>query len=152
MFGTSAPAVPASDAAPRELLPDDDILALFKVDGDSASGALDSASEVIPEHDPLRMFEPGAAPAPIEAPAPAVNDDILGLFSAGESQPGELGAEVRAGEGRPARHVRGAAADRFPSARRRPRRRLPQEAGASEPDILDLFGVLPAKPEGKEAK
>ena len=28
---------------------------------------------------------------------------------------------------------------------------LPQEAG-SEPDILDMFGVVPAKPEGKEAK
>jgi hypothetical protein len=26
------------------------------------------------------------------------------------------------------------------------------EAGPAEPDILDMFGVPPAKPEGKEAK
>ena len=152
MFGTPAPAAPASNpAAPRELLPDDDILALFKVGGDSASGALDQPGEVIPEHDVLGLFESGrrarslakrrhrpgtttssvcSAPAirrPGEfgAEAAPANDDLLGLFEVPPQTP--------------------------PSARRRPRRQNPQD-GATEPDILDMFGVSPAKPEGKEAK
>ena len=148
LFGRPA-AAPASDAAPRELLPDDDILALFKVDGDSASGALDSPSEVIPEHDPLRMFEPGAAPAPLEAPAPVVNDDILAMFSAGEAQPSELGAEVL-----PASDPLGMfemPPETVPFAET-PAAPLPPQEAASEPDILDMFGVVPAKPQGKEAK
>jgi type VI secretion system protein ImpM len=147
LFGRPA-AAPVSDTSPRELLPDDDILALFKVGGDSAAGGLESPSEMIPEHDPLRMFEAGAAPAPPEATTPLVNDDILAMFSAGEAQPSEPGADASVSdplgmfEVPPETRPFGASQAAPP---------LPQEAG-SEPDILDMFGVVPEKPEGKEAK
>ena len=151
MFGTPAPAAPAGNpAAGRELLPDDDILALFKVGGDSASGALDQPGEVIPEHDVLGLFEPGAGSIPAEAPAQARNDDILSLFSAGETQPNEFSAEPAPAnddllglfEVPPQTPPFGEA----PAAPQNP------QAGTTEPDILDMFGVPPAKPEGKEAK
>ena len=151
MFGTPAPAAPASDPpAPRELLPDDDILALFKVGGDSASGALDPPGEVIPEHDVLGLFAPAAEPHPGRTRAGADDDDILAMFSAGDSQAGELG-----GRAAPANDdllglfevpPQTAPFGEAPAAPRSP------QDGATEPDILDMFGVPPAKPEGKEAK
>jgi hypothetical protein len=151
MFGSAAPIAPASDPAPRELLPDDDILALFKVEGDSASGALDSPpGEIIPEHDVLGLFAPGGEPTPGDPPSQTGNDDILSMFSAGDSQAGELGAEAAPAkddllglfEVPPETVPFGEA----PAAPRSP------EGGPAEPDILDMFGVPPAKPEDKEAK
>ena len=147
LFGHPA-AAPASETAPPELLPDDDILALFKVGGESAAGALDSPSEVIPEHDPLRMFEPGAPPAPTEAPAAAVNDDILAMFSAPDAQPSEFDAVVPPSSDPLGLFAVPPETAPFGEAPAAP---LPPDAG-SEPDILDLFGVVPAKPDGKEAK
>jgi len=150
MFGSPAPAAPATDSAPRELLPDDDILALFRAGGDSASGALDPPGEVIPEHDVLGLFAPGGEPAPAGPPSQTGNDDILGLFSAGDSQAGELGPE-----GAPAKDdllglfevaPQTAPFGEAPAAPGQP------EGGTTEPDILDMFGIPPAKPPGKEAK
>jgi hypothetical protein len=146
----AAPAAPASDPAPRELLPDDeDILSLFKVGGDSSSGAPGPPGEMIPERDPLRMFEPGAAPAPSQAPAPPANDDILAMFSAGDAPPSEFGAELP-----PANDPLGmydVPPPTLPLGEAPAASPQPQEA-KGEPDILDMFGVVPAKPDGKEAK
>ena len=149
LFGRPAVAPPGSDAAPRELLPDDDILALFKVGGDSASGALEPPGEVIPEHDPLRMFEAGAPPALPQGPAPAVNDDILAMFSASEAPPNEFGADAS-----PASDPLGmfeVPPETPPFGETQAAPPLPQET-RGQPDILDMFGVTPEKPEGKEAK
>ena len=152
MFGTPAPTAPASPPpAPRELIPDDDILALFKVGGDSASGALDQPGEVIPEHDVLGLFAPRGEPIPVEpAPAQTRDDDILGLFSAGDSQAGELGAEaVPANDDLLGLFEVPPQTPPFGEAPAAPPN--PQD-GTTEPDILDMFGVSPTKPEGKEAK
>ena len=142
--------MPASESAARELLPDDDILALFKVGGDSASGPLDQPGEVIPGHDVLGLFAPGSAPAPVDPPGQPRDDDILGLFNAADSQAGELGAEVVPAKDDPLGLFEVAPQTvpfgEAPLAPRSP------EGGPAEPDILDLFGVPPAKPEGKEAK
>ena len=152
MFGTPAPAAPAGDpAAARELLPDDDILALFKVGGDSASGALDQPGEVIPEHDVLGLFAPGSGPDPGRPPG----------ADPGRRHPGPVQRRRFAGRAssapRPRRrtttssgcsrfHRRPLPFGEAPAAPRSP------QAGTTEPDILDMFGVPPAKPEGKEAK
>jgi len=150
MFGSPTPAAPASKAAPRELLPDDDILALFQAGGDSASGALDRPGEIIPEHDVLGLFAPAGEPAPGDPLPPAGNDDILGLFSANDSQAGELGPE-----GAPAKDDPLGLFEVSPETvpfGETPAAPGQQDAGPTGPDILDLFGVPPAKPEGKEAK
>jgi hypothetical protein len=52
-----------------------------------------------------------------------------------------------AGDGRAARSVRGST-ETVPFGEAPG----PQDAGPTEPDILDMFGVPPVKPEGKEAK
>ena len=72
------------------------------------------------------------------------------MFSAGDSQAGELGAEAAPANDDLLGHVRGSAAN--PSLRRGAGRAATPQDGATEPDILDMFGVPPAKPEGKEAK
>lgn len=149
LFGAPPPAAPPSDSAPRELLPDDDILALFKVGSDSSPGQLASPGEVIPEHDPLRMFEPGATPAPSEAPAPAAKDDILAMFSGGEAQASEFGAELPPTHDPLGLYEAPPQTTSFGDAQAAPP--APRE-GPAEPDILDMFGVVPAKPDGKEAK
>ena len=126
MFGSPAPAAPPADPPPRELLPDDDILALFQVGGDSASGALEAPGEIIPEHDVLGLFGAGDSQAGELAGAGApAKDDLLGLFEA--SSPAVPFGEPSAAPGHP-------------------------DAGSTEPDILDMFGIPPAKPDGKEAK
>lgn len=167
MFGSAAPApVPApvvlADAAPppRELLPDDDILALYQVGGDSFAGALFPPSAVIPEHDVLGLYAPAAEPqsaaAPLPSPAqqeaPPRDDDILAMFSATDSQAGEL-----AGEALPARDELLGMFEVPPQTvpfgeAPAPHPPGPAIGGNGEPDILDMFGVPPAKAEGKEAK
>jgi hypothetical protein len=150
LFGHAAPAAPASDAAPRELLPDDeDILSLFKVGGDSASGALGPPGEIVPEPDPLRMFEPVTTPPSTEASPPPAKDDILAMFDAGDSPPSEFGAELPPPNDPLGMYDVPPQTPPFgeaPASSPQPR----QDTG--EPDILDMFGVVPAKPEGKEAK
>jgi len=150
MFGNPAPAAPAADSAAHALLPDDDILALFKVGGDSASGPLDQPGEVIPEHDVLGLFAPGGGPASAGPPAPTRDDDILGLFNAGDSQAGALGVEAVPAKDDPLGLFE-VAPETVPFGEAPVVPRIP-EAGPAEPDILDMFGVAPAKPEGKEAK
>ncbi|MEO5881827.1 MAG: type VI secretion system-associated protein TagF [Caldimonas sp.] len=128
MFGSPSPAALAGDSAPRELLPDDDILALFKVVGNSPSDALDPVlDEVIPEDAVIGLFAPGAerTPSELDAEAMPANDDLLGLF-----------------EVPPETIPFGEASAAAPS----------QDGTMAEPDILDMFGIAPAKPEGKEAK
>jgi len=152
MFGSPAPAAAASDSPPRELLPDDDILSLFKVGGDSAPGALDRPAEIIPEHDVLGLFAPpGAEPAPGDPPPQTGNEDILGMFGAADSQAGELGT----GGVAPAKDdLLGMfeAAPQTPPFGEAPAAPGQPGSGTPEPDILDMFGIPPAKPEGKEAK
>jgi len=150
LFGTPAPAVPASESAARGLLPDDDILALFKVGGDSASGPLDQPGEVIPGHDVLGLFAPGSGPASVDPPVQTRDDDILGLFNAGDSQAGELGGEVAPAKDDPLGLFE-VAPETVPFGEA-PVASPSPEAGPAGPDILDMFGVPPAKPEGKEAK
>ena len=99
----------------------------------------------------LGLFAPGCRTGCGRSPGQPGNDDILAMFSAGEAQAGELGAEVAAGEGDPLGLFEVAAGNGRPSARRPWRRQAAEEAAAG-PDILDMFGVPPAKPEGKEAK
>jgi hypothetical protein len=150
MFGSPVPAASARDSTPGELLPDDDILALFKVDGDSAPGVLEQPGEAVPEHDVLGLFTPASEPASGDQGTKTANDDILGLFSAGDSQPGELGGEAAPAKDDPLGLFE--VAPQTAPFGQTPVLPDPQEAGASEPDILDMFGIPPAKPEGKEAK
>lgn len=150
LFGVPVPAPPAIDSAPRELLPDDDILALFKVGGDPAASALETPAEVLPEHDVLGLFAAGAEAPPIEPQVQAKDDDILALFSAGDPPSGELGADA------------GPAKDDLLGLFEVPPETVPfgedppvppgSQDVPTGPDILDMFGVAPAKPEGKEAK
>jgi len=77
------------------------------------------------------------------------NDDILAMFSAGEAQPSALDAAVP-----PASDPLGmfqVPPSTAPLGKTEAAPSLPPDAG-SEPDILDMFGVVPAKPDGKEAK
>ena len=151
LFGVPASAAPAGEpAAARELLPDDDILALFEVGGDSAAGAPEAPDEVIPEHDVLGLFAAGAEAPPIEPGAAAKDDDILALFSAGDTPFSDLGAGAAPAKDDllglfevPPQTVPFGEAPAEPPG--------PQD-GTAGPDILDLFGVAPAKPDGKEAK
>jgi hypothetical protein len=152
------------DALPREILPDDDILALYKVDGDSSSGALFPPGEVIPESDAFALFAPAPAPAGAYAPAaepvpeatppaPPRDDDILAMFAATDSQAGELAGEAPP----PKDDLLGMfevppEAVPFGEAPVQPPPAPAPNGGSGEPDILDMFGIAPAKPEGKEAK
>jgi len=136
---------------PRELLPDDDILQLFKVGAEPAAADAASPGEVIPEHDVLGLFGPAADPPPGEAAAAAKDDDILAMFSAGESVPGEVGRE-----GAPAKDdllgLFEVPPDTVPFGEPLPAAAPNPEGGAGEPDILDMFGVPPAKSKDEEAK
>lgn len=150
LFGVAPAAAAPSDPVPRERLPDDDILALFKVDGDSAAGTLEPAGEVIPEHDVLGLFGSAPEQAPIETPAAAKDDDILALFSAADVPSGALDADAAPVKDDllglfevPPETVPFGEAQVAPPG---------LQEGAAGPDILDLFGVASAKPEGKEEK
>ena len=158
LFGGLSPSVPPQDAAPRELLPDDDILALFQVGGDSTSGLLDPPPETLPEPSlpaphsisPATEAIPGEAPA--VPPALIPDDDILALFSATDSQAGELAGEappvkdelLGMFEVPPETVPFGDPLAQAPSG--------PLDGRTAEPDILDMFGIPPVPPEGKEAK
>jgi hypothetical protein len=109
--------------------------------------------EVIPGHDVLGLFAPGGEPAPGDPPAQTRDDDILGLFNAGDSQAGQLGAEAAPAKDDPLGLFEVAPeTPPFGEAPVAPVAPQSPEGGPAEPDILDLFGVPPAKPEGKEAK
>ena len=159
--GPAPTAPPAEPSPPRELLPDDDILALFKVGGDPASGPLDAPAAAIPEQDVLGLYAPATAPAPAPdasaeqapagAPARIPDDDILALFSATDSHAGEL-----AGEPPPAKDellgMFEVPPETLPFGEAPPAAASPRHGDAGAPDILDMFGIPPAKQEGKEAK
>ena len=72
------------------------------------------------------------------------------MFSAGDSQAGELGAEAAP----PNDDLLGLfeVPPETPPFGEAPPAPQDSQAGTTEPDILDMFGVPPAKPEGKEAK
>ncbi len=151
MFGNPAPA-PDAGEPPRDLLPDDDILALFKVDAEPVVPAAASL-ESIPENDPLGLFGSSAEPSSGDTPPrPAMvkDDDILAMFHAdAETAPAENGRDALL----PADDLLGlfevppetVPFGESPVA-------APRAEGTSEPDILDMFGGSPAKPEDKEAK
>ena len=148
MFKSPAPSPEANEPA-RELLPDDDILALFKVDGDSAA-AERAPTGAVPEHDVLGLFDAGPAPSQGDPPSPAKDDDILALFSAGEPAEGDSGFDdaplkddlLGLFEVPPDTVAFGES----PAATESP------QVSAAEPDILDMFGVPPAKPDGEKTK
>ena len=149
MFKSPAPSPEASEPA-RELLPDDDILALFKVDGDSAA-AERAPTGAVPGHDVLGLFDAGPAPSQGDPPSPAKDDDILALFSVG----GEPGAGDPGFDDAPLKDdLLGlfevppdtVAFGESPAATESP------QGSAAEPDILDMFGVPPAKPDGEKTK
>ncbi len=91
-----------------------------------------------------------ADPPPAGPPAQTRDDDILGLFNAGDSQAGALGVEAVPAKDDPLGLFE-VAPETVPFGEAPVAPRSP-EAGPAEPDILDMFGVPPAKPEGKEAK
>jgi len=158
LFGGLSPSAPPADAAPRELLPDDDILALFKVDGDSTSGLLDPPADALSDrgvpgaYSPSPAMQPSAAEAPAAAPGLIPDDDILALFSATDSQAGEL-----AGEAPPVKDELLGMFEVPPETvpfgdPLAPAPASPLDGRTGEPDILDMFGIPPVPPEGKEAK
>ncbi len=149
LFQSPAPAAGGEQAA-RELLPDDDILAMFQVGGGPAGTDAAVPAELIPEHDVLGVYHPPADLPAGQVPAAPREDDILAMFSADESVPGDLGPV-----GAPAKDdplgLFEVPADAAPFGE------LPvaphgAEGADTGPDILDMFGVPPAKPEGGEAK
>jgi hypothetical protein len=91
-------------------------------------------------------------PAHTEPAVPARDDDILAMFSATDSQAGQLAGEVP-----PVR-------DELLGMFEVPREALPfgevpaastptlPADGSGEPDILDMFGIPPVKAEDKDAK
>jgi hypothetical protein len=102
---------------------------------------------------PAPAVEPGIDPASAAAPARIPDDaDILAMFSATDSQPGALAGQAPSvkdellgmfevpPETPPFGEPPPAAAS------------TPGNGGSGEPDILDMFGIPPAKQEGKEAK
>ena len=144
MFGSPAAGRGSNRPAAHELLPDDDILALFQVGGDSASAAPRSAGRSHPRARCPRPLRSRRRTRPRRSSGTDPDDDILGLFNAGDSQAGQLGAEAARGEGRPARLFE-VAPETPPSARpARWRRKAPKAARPSS-DILDLLGVPPAE-------
>ena len=158
LFASPAPTPPLADPVPAELLPDQDILALFQVGNEASAGPLAPPAEVLPEHDVLGLYAPPPATEPVSADAPAPapvllpDDDILALFSATDSQAGELAGEapplkdelLGMFEVPPQTPPFGEPLPAAPSS--------PRDGGSGEPDILDMFGIPPAPPEGKEAK
>ena len=161
MFGGAAPApaaVSAAETAPRELLPDDDILGLYQVGPDSGASPLFPPSEVIPEGDAFALFAPAPArpsaaePAPAGVPpGPPRDDDILAMFAATDSQADALAGEAPVKDELLGMFEVPPETPPFGESTAAPAP-MPREGAPGEPDILDMFGIPPAKPEGKEAK
>jgi len=149
MFPNPAPAARSEEPA-RELLPDDDILAMFQVGAGPAGEGGALPGELIPEHDVLGVYSPPVEAQAGEAPAAPKDDDILAMFSADESVPGELGSVAL-----PVKDdllgLFEVPPDTVPfgDAPAAPRSAASEDTG---PDILDMFGVPPAKPAGGETK
>jgi hypothetical protein len=137
-------AAPQRATGRAELLPDDDILACSRSAATRLGRSIARASH--PEHDVLGLFAPGSRARRAT------------LRQTGTTTSWPVQRRDRSRRARP--QVAPAKDDRWdcsrlpatPPFRRGTGRAGQPGSGTPEPDILDMFGIPPAKPEGKEAK